>query len=247
MAQPITIIAKNFINLLYPLHCAACKIPLDPVNKVILCPACEGKLKKNPKPYCEKCGRSVRSGVKVCGECERSGFAFERAWSAYLYEDVIKELIWLFKFRGKLSLSSLLCGKTIKFIKDNREIIEGIDTVTFVPAHHGWLNDREYNQSAILASAVSREFKIPLSRPLEKTALTKRQNELARDERLTNLMGMFKVNLPDGAKDSAVIRNARILLIDDVMTTGATLNECSKTLKNAGAKEVRCLTLARGM
>ena len=82
---------------------------------------------------------------------------------------------------------------------------------------------------------------MPVSRLLEKRVNTRRQNELSRDERLTNLTGAFK------PKDNALIGGANILLIDDVMTTGTTLNECAKTLKSAGAVEVRCLTLARGL
>ena len=241
MAQPITVIAKNFINLLYPLHCAACKTALDPLDRSGLCSFCEDKIKTNPRPYCTLCGRPVQSGGGSCAECERHSFAFDRAWSACLYEGVLKELISLFKYRGRLALSGILSGKLVEFIKDNVEIIDGVNLITFVPLYNGWLSEREYNQSGILAAAISREFKIPVSKALEKTARTRRQNELSREERLTNLTGAFK------SKDDAAIDGARILLIDDVMTTGATLSECAKILKGAGAGEVRCLTLARGL
>ena len=80
-----------------------------------------------------------------------------------------------------------------------------------------------------------------MSKALEKRSRTRRQNELSRDERLTNLKGVFEV------KENAGLNGAKLLLIDDVMTTGATLSECAKSLKSAGAKEVRCLTLARGL
>ena len=241
MTRPITTIAKNFINLLYPLHCAGCKTPLEALNGSGICRSCDRQIKRNPRPYCALCGRSVRSANELCGECARTAPAFDRAWSAYLYEGVLKELIHLFKYRGKLALSGALSDKLIAFIKDNEEVIEGIDIITFVPLHNSWLNERDYNQSGILAAAISREFKIPVSKAIEKTFKTRRQNELSRDGRLANLAGAFRI------KEESDIDGLKILLIDDVMTTGATLNECAKTLKSAGAGEVRCLTLARGL
>jgi len=178
---------------------------------------------------------------KQCDECKRTDFAFDRAWSACLYEGVLKNLVQLFKYKGKLALSPILCDKITGFIKDNKEIIEGIDSITFVPLYNDWLNEREYNQSGILASAISREFGIPIIKPMEKIVRTKRQNELSREERLINLAGVFQI------KGHDILTGRKVLLIDDVMTTGSTLSECASTLKGSGAKEVRCLTLARGM
>jgi ComF family protein len=241
MTGPITIIAKNFANLLYPLHCAACKKVLDPLNGTGLCSFCENQFKANPAPHCNSCGRSVENAEKLCAECAEIDHSFDRAWSAFLYEGVLKELIPLFKYRGELMLSGIFCSKLIEFIKTNSEIINNVDLITFVPTYNGWINEREYNQSGILAAAISKEFKKPVSKGLEKIIRTRRQNELSREERLINLNGAFRV------KNSANLSGLRILLIDDVMTTGATLNECAKTLKASGAKEVRCLTLSRGV
>jgi competence protein ComFC len=153
---------------------------------------------------------------------------------------VLKDLIHLFKYKGKLLLSGVLCDKLLEFIKDNQEIIEGVDVITFVPASHSWLNGRDYNQSGLLAAAVSKRFGVPVKKPIEKIRKTPRQNELSREERLTNLSGAF------GIKDGTALKDSKVLLVDDVMTTGATLSECAGILKSAGAKEVKCLTLARG-
>ena len=241
MVKTITVITKNIVNLLYPLHCAACKTPLEALNKTGICSFCESRIKKTLKPYCSLCGRSMRSSGKLCVECEHSSFSFDRAWSACLYEGVTKDLVSLFKYRGKIALSGILCNKLIDFIKDNNEIIDGIDYITFVPLYDGWMNEREYNHSGVLAAAISKEFRIPISKAMEKKNKTRRQNELSRDERLTNLTGAFEVN------GNTRLDGSKLLLIDDVMTTGATLSECAKALKAAGAKEVRCLTLARGL
>ena len=241
MTRPITMIAKNFANLLYPLHCAACKKALDPLNRSCLCSLCEGRFRINPAPYCRSCGRSTENAKGLCAECARTVNFFDRAWSAFLYEGVLKELIPLFKYKGKLTLSGIFCAKLIEFVKANDQITSGIDLIAFVPICNSWINQKDYNQSGILAAAISKEFKKPVVRTLEKIVMTRRQNELSREERLVNLNGTFRV------KDKASVSGSNILLIDDVMTTGATLNECAKTLKAAGAKEVRCLTLARGV
>ncbi len=127
------------------------------------------------------------------------------------------------------------------FIKENPKILDGIDTITFVPLTGRRLREREFNQSMVLAKILSREFGLPLREALVKTNSTKPQNELTRAERLINLKGVFKV------KFGSRIKNSGMLLIDDVMTTGATLSECSKTLLDGGASKVNCLTLARGI
>jgi ComF family protein len=183
----------------------------------------------------------MQSDKRLCAECERTGFAFDMARSALLYEGVLKELIHMFKYRGKLSLSAVLCEKIILFLKNHREIIDGADAILFVPLYNAWLNQREYNHSGILASAISREFGVPVSKALEKKRRTSRQSELSREERITNLIGLFRV------KEGSGLAGSKVLLVDDVMTTGTTLNECAKTLKSSGVSEVRCLTLARGV
>lgn len=237
----ISVIAKNLINLIYPLHCAACARPLDPINKERVCKGCLERIRQNPKPYCRKCGRSTDKGNSICAECRKTKLDFDRAWAACLYEGPMKELIHSLKYNGVLSLSTTLSRIINSFIMENSEILNGIDIVTYVPLHSNRMRKRGFNQSLILASNLSKEFAIPLSHALFKAASTRNQNELTRDERLVNLDGAFKL------KSGMDLTGVKVLLIDDVMTTGATLSECAKVLKNAGAKVVRCLTLARGI
>jgi len=177
-----------------------------------------------------------------CADCRKRQFYFERVYSACIYDGALKELIHLFKYKAKISLAPVLSGLMIDFIKDNRETIDNIDTVAFVPLQDSRLRERGFNQSRILAFSISKEFGIPISDLLRKTARTKHQNELMRDERLSNLTGAFSVRKSPGNPG-----NLNVLLIDDVMTTGTTLNECAKVLRESGVKAVRCLTLARGI
>lgn len=219
----IKAIAKSFINLIYPLHCAICKKSLDPLDEFGVCASCIGKIEPSPMPHYEG----------------RKRLRFEKTWSACLYEGELKELIRLFKYKGRLSLSNILSKLLIGFINENPEVLDDIDAITYVPLHNRRLRKRGFNQSKVLALKVSQNFDIPLLDLLEKTRSTKAQNELSRKERLANLVGAFKIRNRAGT-------GKNILLIDDVMTTGATLEECAKILLGSGAKSVRCLTLARG-
>jgi ComF family protein len=126
-----------------------------------------------------------------------------------------------------------------RFVEDDCEVLSGIDMLTFVPMDSKGLRERGFNQSRILAEYISKRFTIPVANTLEKRLGTRRQNELSRSDRLENLNRAFS------ARIGIDLTGISILLIDDVMTTGATLNECALTLKNSGAAQVRCLTLAR--
>lgn len=242
MKRAIVTIAKGFINLIYPLHCANCRTYLDTSNETGLCGLCMADIRRNPKPHCISCGRPVDEAFKACPECRKTKFHFKSAHSAYVYDGALKELIHAFKYKGMLSLSATLSGLMTDFIKENGAILEDIDVITFVPLDGRRLRERGFNQSKVIAARIAQDAGIGLvGTILEKSHTTRHQNELSRDERLTNLKGAFKV------RRDAKVKDLRILLIDDVMTTGSTLSECSKTLLDGGARSVRCLTLARGI
>lgn len=220
--QELKAIAKNFINLFYPLHCLSCNKQLDALNEFCICSQCEASIKPNAMPPFELEIPSVM------------------AYSACLYEGAIKELIHKFKYSGRTALVNVFAKLMIGCIKENPEIVI-VDLITAVPLHKSRLREREFNQSLLLANKIAGEFNIPLKHALEKTIKTMYQNELTKIERRTNLKNAFK------ACRHAEINEKNILLIDDVMTTGATLNECAYTLLAGGAKKVTCLTLARGI
>lgn len=237
----IASIAKSFLNIVYPLHCASCKKPLDPENSSAVCCHCIGSVKRNPEPYCVHCGRSVEIAGCACDSCVENKPVFSMAYSAYLYEGVLKELVHQFKYGGKLALGRDLSGLLSDFLYDHPEILEDVAAVTFVPIASDRLIKRGFNQSKILAKHISDSYGIPLVDCIRKIKTTKNQNELARDERLENLKGAFSAGKGPG------LSGLTILVVDDIMTTGATLNECAKALVKSGAAGVRCLTLARGL
>ncbi len=236
----IATVAKSLIGLLYPAQCLACGSGLEALDNAGICPSCRTKIRRNPKPHCKSCGRSIDDRSGLCAECARTKFHFERAWSAYLYEGVLKDLVHLFKYSGRLSLARAFSDLLFDFINENPEILDGIDAITYVPLQAGNLRRRGFNQSKVLGARISARYDIPLLDLLTKSRATRCQNELSREERLDNLKGAFRSR-------GGNLKEKTLLLIDDVMTTGSTLNECSKTLLGSGAKNVRCLTLARGI
>ena len=237
----IASLTKNFINLIYPLHCASCKKPLDSENGSAICGHCIGLIKPNPTPYCVYCGRSVDMAGSACYDCLKNKPAFSKAYSACLYEGTLKELILQFKYKDKLALSDDLSGLISDFLYDNPDILEGVDMVTFVPIGTNRMIKRGFNQSKVLAKHLSDSYGIPMIDCIEKTVSTKNQNELSRQDRLLNLKGAFR------AKGKTNLTRLTILIVDDVMTTGTTLNECAIALQKSGVACVRCLTLARGL
>lgn len=222
MTKAIVALAKNLVNLIYPLHCASCAKPMDAVDEFGVCASCRGRIRRNMRAHFASSG-------------------FDSVHSACLYEDVLKELIHAFKYKKRRALSGLFSSILAEFVRTTPGIIKDVDFITFVPLHSDRLRSREFNQSKLLAKMTSESFKIPLTDALDKTKITRSQNELSRDERLLNLKDAFRI------RQGTDVAGQTILLMDDVMTTGATLDECARVLKSAGAKEVRCLTLARGL
>lgn len=240
LLMTIVALAKNLINLIYPLHCASCRKPLDAMDETGVCRFCISQVRPNPKPYCRSCGRSLESTEELCADCKETRFHFERAYSACLHEGAMKELIHSFKYKRNMGLGRVLSEYMANFLGDNKEITDGIDAVTFVPLHPARQAERGFNQSQLLADTLARSIDMPFLNCLKKIRSSRPQNELTRDSRLTNLRGAFKIR-------DLKIDDLGLLLIDDVMTTGATLDECSRVLLDSGAKKVKCLTLARGV
>jgi competence protein ComFC len=215
-------IAKNFLNLIYPMHCLGCETPLEATSELHLCERCIVSINHNAMPP------SGLDDLPVM------------AYSACLYDGSLKELVHRFKYKGKTVLAGIFSKLMIDYIRENLEIAD-VDLATVVPLHKERLKMREFNQSLLLASPISKEFSITLANTLEKKHKTRYQNELLKSERLKNLDGAFSI------RPGADIKDKNILLIDDIMTTGSTLGECAKTLLNGGAKNVKCFTLARGV
>jgi len=245
MAQTFTAtrLLRKLLHVIFPTACAGCRKPLWDTPVPFFCQQCWDTLKPFRGPFCPRCGRPFASSVAIhhspshhCGACRKRPLALTQAWSLFPYQTPLKEAITLFKYRGKLSLAKPLARALIETLP----ALPVLDGIIPVPLHPQRLREREYNQSLLLADRLSHQTGIPLLLAcLLRIRPTVPQTSLSKKERLTNLRGAFSV-----AK-SAHIKGKRILLVDDVFTTGTTLHECAKTLRRAGSGQVYGLTLAR--
>jgi competence protein ComFC len=234
---------KSFINLLYPLKCRICKRKLHPENTWHMCKDCLHKIYLNLPPYCRVCGRNINLTVpekQICKQCLNNDIHFDRAWAVCKYKDPIKKCIHLFKYNRNISLVNLLselAGNYIeRFININK-----IDSVLAVPIHKSKLRQKGFNHSQLIVESIAKRFNKPVSsNNLIKSKATTEQVNLNKQKRLSNLKNSFKV------KNLSLLKNKTVLLIDDVYTTGSTINECAKTLKGAEVNKVYALVLARG-
>jgi len=234
---------KGLKDIIYPKTCLACKNKLDEQEEnEFICGHCWGKIIKNTPPFCNSCGRQLKKnnfGKSVCPKCLKTKLYFDRAFSPCVYDGVIKELIHEFKYNGKAYLGKTLSRLLIEFISEFDLPLKYLDYVIPVPLHKTRLREREFNQAQVLSQYIAEEFNLPmLNDALFRSRYTETQTGLEMDKRVINVAESFLVERPE------IISGKNILLIDDVMTTGATSSEAARSLKGSGANIVFLLTLA---
>jgi len=236
-------LGKGLANILFPRTCLACKERLagEEIDNLV-CQGCWGKIEKNLPPFCHSCGRRLdKKGFakNICPRCLKEKTYFDRAFSPCRYTGVIKELIHAFKYNGKDYLSLPLSRLLIDFIKEYSLPIKDMELIVPVPMHKVRLREREYNQAQLLGEHLGRAFDKPvLTGVLVRNRNTRTQTELKTEERLNNVKDSFSLS------GNARVSGKNILLVDDVLTTGATSSEAASVLKKAGANIVFVLTLA---
>jgi ComF family protein len=243
MRLPLTATLRRLLHAILPVDCAACGAALtdDPVP--FFCRACWASVKPLAGPACPGCGLPFAADTALtyspehrCLSCRQNPPAFTRAWSCHAYEPPLQQAIHLFKYRGRIVLAGALGALLRKAGPDMPEA----DVIMPVPLHPSRLREREYNQALLLADELNRDLRLPLVYDnLVRLRATPPQTELSRSERLANLRRCFAVQRPDK------VEGRRVLLVDDVMTTGTTINECAKVLRKAGAADIYAVTLAR--
>jgi competence protein ComFC len=218
------------LDLLYPPRCALCE-----KHGSFLCEACRDALPRAEGRRCDACWLPLRGDT--CAACAEHPTALTRLRSVFRYEGGVRTLVQAFKFRGQSSLGKTLAAELMECYGTHG--LEA-DVIVPVPLTTARRRGRGYNQAALLAAEVSRETGLPMAEALGRTgkAVPQAQSATA-EERRSNVVGAFAVAR---AEDVA---GWRVLLIDDVATTGATLNACAVELLDAGATEVIGLTLAR--
>jgi ComF family protein len=238
-------IGTGIINLLYPASCFSCRTEID---KPGLCPQCSSTLKPVCAPFCSCCGQPCTgeiSGLFNCSNCSGRTVAFEFAIAAYLASGCIRDMIHDFKYHRRIAMRNTLAQLAETALDDPR-IGGGKGWLLVpVPLHMRRKRERGYNQATEIAAAISRSRALPMCRALQRTRYTSSQAHLMRSERLGNLRGAFAMRPSLAVR--AAIKGARILLIDDIFTTGATANACAQVLREKGeAEKVVVATVARG-
>jgi len=233
---------QALVDIVYPRACVVCKKQLKEAGCIdnFVCLECWEKIKRNSPPFCHRCGRHLEKPTRnICPDCVRKQLHFDRAFSPCVYEGVIKELIHAFKYQGKDYLGATLSRLMVEFIEDYNVPMVLLDLIVPIPLHKTRLREREFNQAGILSNHIAQRFnKNLMPDNLKRLRNTQTQTELERDLRLLNVKDSFTVT------KSQEIKGKNILLIDDVLTTGATSSEAAYALKNAGANIVFVLILA---
>ncbi len=232
----------SFVRLFYPANCIFCHEALELDEQNYACKTCVERLPTLKKPLCVKCaGELPPYGPlgPMCNRCLREKTYYKRGISIFRYEDTIKHLIQKVKF-GKKSWYLKAVARFLKYAETPLEFSK-YDLIVPVPLDSSRARTREFNQSLLFAKLLKKEQKVraPVKNILRKAIKTRPQSALHRDERITNLQNAFRL------RNHAKISGMNILLVDDVMTTGSTLNECAKCLREAGARRVDMFTLSR--
>lgn len=230
---------KWLLNALLPCTCAHCGVDLHYLRTDPLCPGCAVLLEPLPELHCQGCGLPLPSGGASCRDCRGGRGALRLARAAFVFNPELRSLIHAFKYRAREDLVIFLAGHMAGALERFPEL-GPYNFCVAVPLHTSRLRERGFNQAELLAAALApRGNLFHLQGAVERGRNTPSQTTLSKKERRANMAGAFRVIRPELAKG----RN--ILLIDDVATTLATLEELAAELKRAGAKGVAAFTLAR--
>jgi ComF family protein len=233
-------------SLLYPPYCTACAEPTE--TGTHLCAGCADeadRLRWAAPALCRKCSRPFWGSPPlpaVCADCLEWNPAFECVVAPCRFVGVVRDVVHQFKYDGKRHLRRIVSGWMREGLEDARLCRPAPELLVPVPLHWWKRRMRGFNQAELLARELSATEGLQVLNALRRVRLTMTQTQLARDERRLNVRGAFGLRrriLPQ-------IQGRHILLVDDVLTTGATLDACAAVLIEAGAASVRALTAARG-
>jgi ComF family protein len=220
--------------------CAACHRPLEHPTRSAVCEPCWNSIHPMTPPFCDGCGEPLPSWRNLsvsegrCARCRRRSSAISRARAAGTYDGTLRALLHALKYERRRSLARPL-GEFMR--RHGGDVLDGVGLVVPVPLHRGRRRSRGFNQAEDLAA----QLHLPVALALRRCRATPSQADLPAARRHTNVRDAFALGR------GADVRGMRILLVDDVSTTGATLEACARVLRDAGAVDVRALTVARAV
>lgn len=235
---------RRLLDLALPNRCVGCRVVIG--SDGALCPACFARLDFIAAPMCGRCGLPLPtpppdSADLVCAGCAAAPPKFAGARAALVYGGLARDIVLMLKHADRTDLARPLAQW---LLRAGAPLLDRADLIVPVPLHRRRLAMRRFNQAALLAQALGRAAKLPAAVDvLRRSRATPSQGHLSAALRRRNVRGAFVVN-PRCARK---LQGARVLLVDDVMTTGATLDACSAVLLRAGAAEVDAVVVARVM
>ena len=240
-AHAVRRIPAVIFSLVFPDDCRVCGSPLTEISRIPVCARCLAA----PRPlaaehFCACCGTAFLNAsplddAGLCGLCRRGVTGFDAAFSFGEYDAELRRLIHLLKYDGVRGLATPLARMLLRALP--RSV--AFDAIVPMPLHWTRQWHRGFNQSALLARALSRPLGVPVVSALRRARATVSQAGLTRAQRRANVAGSFRIRY------RGAIAGRHVVLIDDVMTTGATLSAAASALKRAGARRVTALTVAR--
>lgn len=238
MASALTALGRNLLDLVLPPLCLGCGAVVDSTGA--LCPTCFGGVRFIAAPYCACCGTPLPGPAAegtLCGACSGAPPAWTRSRAAFLYDAGSRSLILRFKHADRIDAAPAFARW---MLRAGADLLDEAEVVVPVPLHRWRLFARRYNQAALLGSRIARSAGLAFAPDaLARIRRTVSQGSVDRAGRSRNVRGAIAVSRPKAVEGKAV------LLVDDVMTTGATAGECARALFAAGARSVDVLTLAR--
>jgi competence protein ComFC len=207
-----------------------------------LCRDCQAHAPRIVAPFCQKCAEPFSGAISdafTCSNCANQNLHFDAAVAGYRARGVVRRLIHEFKYHRRVYLRHLIGDWLAAVLTDPRIDPARFDVIVPVPLHPAKRRERGFNQAALLARSLSRRTGVPLRDMLERVRFTRTQTAFDRAERMENLHNAFRL------RRRRDVRGLRVLLVDDVLTTGSTLSECARVLKEAGASCVYAATAAR--
>lgn len=230
------------VDLLFPPGCMGC--PVIPEDRSLpLCLSCQEKLPRVGTFSCRRCCQSYEGESAAdfaCANCGELDYSFESFATIYLAKGLVREAIHDLKYRERTGMIPLLTHWLSEALADERLASRKFDLVVPVPLFPRKERERGFNQSALLAKALAAKIGVPYRAVLRRIRDTSTQTQLDRNRRIENLRDAIVLDKVQS------VSNLNILLVDDVFTTGATLNECSHVLCRADAASVCVVTVARG-
>ena len=225
----------NLMQLLIPPACLVCGSRIEDQCQV-LCSDCEAKIAPVSSAVCPVCGSEIQQFP--CEVCIEEDFAFDCARSLFRFQTPVKELIHSLKYSGYISPAGYFALPLAEMIEAD-PALQDHDYICAVPLHRVRKRERGYNQSDLIAYATSRLTGLPYFNPVSRCVNTLSQTLLSKTHRIKNLSNAFRV------KNTSTVQGKKIMILDDVFTTGSTLNEIAKTLRLAGAAKITAITVAR--